>query len=245
VLFDFDDTLVYTNQIFDQAKDRFYSAMDSLELRDEKIDQILNDFDIANVRRHGGFHKECFPLALRQTYEYYCKLQGKDIIEEKANDFERLGWQVYDEPAELIPGALEILQSLSQHYTLFLLTQGDDFIQKDRMEKSGLLPFFYRSYIFHAKNAQAYQKIIMEHNIDAASSWSIGNSLRSDVNPSIQAGLRAIHINNYSWDYEHEEALGFYYQASDLSQCLNIINRGSENYDANASGKSSCSLDSI
>jgi len=225
-LFDFDDTLVYTNQIFDRAKELFYTAMDTLRLRDEKIDHILNDFDISNVRRHGGFHKECFPLALRQTYEYYCQLHGQDADEKLAGDFEQLGWQVYDEPAQLIPGAIEVLQGLGQDYTLFLLTQGDELIQKDRMTKSGLLPFFYRYYIFHVKDTPAYQKIIMEHNIDIASSWSVGNSLRSDVNPSIRAGLRSIHINNYSWDYEHEEAIGFYYQASDLWQCRDIINRG-------------------
>lgn len=225
-MFDFDDTLVYTNQIFDRAKERFYHAMASLGLCDEKIDSILNDFDIANVRRHGGFHKECFPLALRQTYAYYCQRNGKDIDEKLAGDFEQLGWQVYEEPAQLIPGAPDILLGLSRDYTLFLLTQGDEHIQKDRMAKSGLLPFFYRSYIFHVKDTPAYQKIIMEHNIDIAVSWSVGNSLRSDVNPSIRAGLRAIHINNYSWDYEHEEAIGSYCKAGDLWQCWDIINRG-------------------
>ncbi|HWI54677.1 MAG TPA: hypothetical protein VNT57_03220, partial [Desulfobacteria bacterium] len=77
-ILDFDDTLVETTIYFDKAKERFAEKMYLLGFPVEEALDILNHFDISNVLECGGFHKECFPKALVQTYEHYC---GKHDVE--------------------------------------------------------------------------------------------------------------------------------------------------------------------
>ncbi|MCL2817495.1 MAG: hypothetical protein FWD39_03790, partial [Clostridiales bacterium] len=68
VLLDFDDTLVYTNGFFEEAKELFFRFMEGEGLGAENLGETLNDFDVANTKKAGYMAKKCFPLALRQTY---------------------------------------------------------------------------------------------------------------------------------------------------------------------------------
>lgn len=58
ILFDFDDTLVETTVHFNRSKRRFAERMTVLGFPGEEALEILNEFDIQNVRLCGGFLKE-------------------------------------------------------------------------------------------------------------------------------------------------------------------------------------------
>ncbi len=223
IIFDFDDTLVYTNSVFEAVKEKFYKRMAELSLFDENLPKILNYYDIENVKAFGGLTKECFPLALRKTYKEYCLLKKAAYDEKEANRLEVLGWQVFKEPVNPVPGCLELLKDLKKEYKLFLITQGDKLLQKSRLEKSGLLGFFEDYGIFKAKSSYAFISLIKNHGLEAKNSWSVGNSLRSDIKPALRAGFKAIHIKNDSWDYEYSNRQGFYHQAADLINCRQYL----------------------
>jgi putative hydrolase of the HAD superfamily len=234
VIFDFDDTLVYTNEIFDAAKSRFYALMRERNLFDKQLPQILNNIDIANVKRAGGLCRSCFPDALRQTYLYYCRLKLQPADEKIAAACADLGWQVYKTKPTLVPGAESLLQKLKGHYRLYLMTQGDIDSQKQRMETSGLLAYFHDYKIVKAKNKLHFQQLIKDKNIDKKGSWSVGNSLRSDINPALLAGLNAIHVQIDCWDYESTKPLAGYYQVASLPLCHDILlNNSSDKHDKN------------
>ena len=36
-------------------------------------------------------------------------------------------------------------------------------------------------------------------------SWSIGNSIKSDINPALRIGMKAILLQNITWGFEDEE----------------------------------------
>ena len=78
-IFDFDDTLVETTVYYDWAKERFARQMGDFGFPGQEALNTLNQFDISNVLRCGGFLKECFPDALVQTYEYFCKKHGTEV----------------------------------------------------------------------------------------------------------------------------------------------------------------------
>lgn len=219
IVFDFDDTLVYTNILFDEIKAAFYRRMAALSLWDEELPDTLNRFDIQHVQECGGFSKECFPLALRRTYGEYCRIKGLPYSRQQAEDFENLGWQVFEKPVQPVSGCIRLLEDLQQHYKLFLLTQGDAHLQKERLERSGLLKYFLEYAILHCKSSAAFIRPLKKHRLKAGACWSVGNSLRSDIKPALRAGLKAIHIQHASWDYDNTNRQGFYHQAAALEDC--------------------------
>ncbi|MGI5891955.1 MAG: HAD family hydrolase [Bacillota bacterium] len=223
IIFDFDDTLVYTNDIFNNAKDRFYDLMFELNLADERLADVLNHLDIANVKKAGGLAKDCFPNALRQTYLYYCRKKNQQADLKIAELCADIGWQVYEITPVIVPGAEELLKELSAHYKLYMMTQGDKKTQKERMEKSGLLRYFDDYKIVKAKKQFHYMQLITKKSIKKEASWSVGNSLRSDINPALLAGLKAIHVQVDCWDYESAASIGGYHQTKDLLSCRNIL----------------------
>ncbi|MGI6360792.1 MAG: HAD family hydrolase [Bacillota bacterium] len=225
IIFDFDDTLVCTNDVFNHTKDHFYQLMDKWQLSDERIAEVLNTIDIANVKKAGGLTVSCFPRALRQTYLYYCRKKGQVFQTEKANLCEQLGWQVFEEKPLLMPGTIELLEFVKQQsYQLYLLTQGDAQLQRHRLQMSGIMPYFKDYRIVKAKKKQHFSQFVKAKNLLPQQVWSIGNSLRSDINPALAAGLSAIHVQIDCWDYETATtSCGGYYTAADLKECKNIL----------------------
>ena len=55
------------------------------------------------------------------------------------------------------------------------------------------------------KSEDAYRDLARQHSFDPKATWMIGNSPRSDINPSLAAGLNAIFIpHDFTWVLEHE-----------------------------------------
>ena len=55
---------------------------------------------------------------------------------------------------------------------------------------------------------------------------SVGNSLRSDVNPALAIGMNAIWIDQHVWEYERSEiapGLGRLLEATDLTQVPELV----------------------
>ena len=50
-------------------------------------------------------------------------------------------------------------------------------------------------------------EIVRNEGIDRRESWSIGNSIRSDINPAIRIGMKAIWIPTPTWDFEEQQPI--------------------------------------
>ena len=77
---------------------------------------------------------------------------------------------------------------------------------RDRMEKvdrSGLKHHFDAIEILEKKSPGEYQQIIEHHALDVSSTWMIGNSPRSDIEPALAVGLGAVFIaHTDTWSHE-------------------------------------------
>ena len=62
-----------------------------------------------------------------------------------------------------------------------------------------------------------------EQQINPHNAWSIGNSMKADINHALRIGMNGIHVPNPSWDYEEEEAIGDYLVADCLWDCIRFI----------------------
>lgn len=224
VLFDFDDTLVETTVHFNAAKEKFAGIMSYHGFPAAEALEVLNRNDIRNVKQCGGFFKECFPRALGETYEYYCNIFNREIDQALKREIEDLGWQVYEQPAEPVENAGEVLESLHRRYPLYLATRGEPSVQKARLEQSGLGRWFKKIYVLSEKNCAAYRQIALEQRIKPQLSWVVGNSMKSDINPALRAGYKSIYIHHpHTWDYEDEDPIGGHVNADSLLDVLSII----------------------
>ncbi len=51
-----------------------------------------------------------------------------------------------------------------------------------------------------------YRQIVGEMQFDPQDTWMMGNSPRSDINPALAAGLKAVFIPHpHTWRLEHEQ----------------------------------------
>lgn len=227
IIFDFDDTLVYTNEQFTKAKELFFQELDQLDLLIPDLAQVLDKYDIANIKAAGGFALSCFPQALADTYRYACQQKGRRADNLTAQRLANLGWKIFQQPLRRVPGAEELLKALGKEYPLFLLTKGDVAHQKKRVVESGLAGYFSDIAVVDQKDPACFKRLIAIHHLDAAASWSVGNSISWDLNTAFLAGLQGLLVTvTEHWDFEEGDALTVYPQVKNLADCWDIIKGG-------------------
>ncbi|MCL6610682.1 MAG: HAD family hydrolase [Peptococcaceae bacterium] len=211
IIWDFDDTLVNTAIFFETAREKYARFMVRLGFPLDGVLETLNLLDIENVRRCGGFLKECFPRAMVQTYVHFCGVNGVAPDPDICGKVEEMGWWVFEQRPRPVPGAAEVLAELREagRYEMFLATKGDPSVQWRRIEESGLRNFFKKVYVLKDKTSVEYIQIARRHGLDPRRSWVVGNSIKSDINPGLAAGFSCIFIPNpHTWDFEMEDPVG-------------------------------------
>lgn len=224
IVFDFDDTLVSTTDRFDHVRQRFCKYMQELGLSFPGLPDLVDHLDIANVRKAGYFAAHCFPSALEEAYEYCCQLKGVAVEPRLREKIARMGWSVYYEKPQHIAGAELVLEELQKYFSLVLLTKGEELIQRRRIRESGLEKYFTRIMVARDKDAALFKRVVEESSGSVRDAWSVGNSIRSDINPALVAGMQAIHFNGgCTWHFEEEIPRGDFYQANTLEEVAEII----------------------
>ncbi|WP_274364653.1 HAD family hydrolase [Paenibacillus thermotolerans] len=208
VLFDLDDTLIHCNKYFDIVIDKFADHMEQwfseFGLTRETIKKKQTEIDLAGIDLH-GFKVERFPESFAETYDYYCKEFARPSdLKERLLALE-IGYSVYESEFELYPDVVETLTKLQEAgHTLSLYTGGDERVQRKKVEKVNLSPFFEdRIFVATHKNSEALANVLRRTNADKAVTWMVGNSLRTDIVPAIENGIGAVYIPPLSnWAYD-------------------------------------------
>ncbi|MBR2783381.1 MAG: HAD family hydrolase [Firmicutes bacterium] len=203
LIFDFDDTLVFTNVFYDQLRQVLFEEMDRLGLgfRDQ-WPPYLNQADLDNIAQAGRLVPWAFPRAMRSTGEHFAALSGVELPQGAADRFEAIGWSLFDMPVPVREGAVELLTGLQGRLPLYLLTVGEPEYQQPRIDRSGLASYFDEIRIVREKTPQVFRNLLAEKGLDPDEVWMVGNSVRSDVNPALAAGLNVAHLQVAAWSYD-------------------------------------------
>lgn len=209
-IFDYDDTLAWNQHDYSYAQVEFLKwVLDTLGSKAPDAQTILNmevDIDKAAVTTM-GFGMERFPSSFRETYRKMRKGAGlKEDVEgeQKAYEFGMLAFNAdrYRQRG-LAEGAAETLDFLaSQEDELILLTKGDEKVQLLKVHANYLTSWFREIHIVAKKNAQVVSNVVGNRNKDLV--WHVGNSIRSDVEPALEAGIRMLYIPCETWAYERD-----------------------------------------
>jgi putative hydrolase of the HAD superfamily len=202
LLIDADDTLWENNIYFERAIARFISFLNHHEFSPEQVRAVLNDVERECIVKHGyGLHS--FAQALIDTFE---KLSIGPVTPEMHAQIHSFAHTIAEQPVEILPEIPETLQYLSERHRLILMTKGAFAEQAGKVERSGLQPYFVATEIVAEKDAAAYTRVIEQHRLPRESTWMVGNSPKSDINPALAAGLHAVLVpHGDTWILEHEE----------------------------------------
>lgn len=202
IVFDGDDTLWSTEQLYDRARDEARAEVVRSGLDGAEWEQLERRIDVENVR-HFGFSTERFPTSCVQAFQALAQASGVGPDLEVLERIRSAARAVFIQDPPLVPGARETLEFLhARAVKLALLTKGDHDLQVRRVERSGLADLFDTIHIVPEKPPAAFRDIVAELKVDAADTWSVGNSVRSDILPAIEAGLRAVWIDAHVWEHE-------------------------------------------
>jgi putative hydrolase of the HAD superfamily len=98
----------------------------------------------------------------------------------------------------------ETLAELATRHRLILMTKGNHAEQADKFARSGLAGYFSAVEIPPEKDPAAYRKVLQRHELSSRTSWMVGNSPKSDINPALAAGLNAVFLfHKDTWVLEH------------------------------------------
>ena len=174
-----------------------HSSLGPQEVRD-----ILDEIERANASIH-GYGSLNFGRNLAQCYQHLVEREIRDGDLQKVMGFAE---RILECPMEVIPGVRDTLDYLAGRHNLTLFTKGHVDEQKLKIDRSGLGGFFQHTAIVKEKDAAAYRRLVTERGMDAAATWMIGNSPKSDVNPALEAGLNAVFVPHaHTWVLEKQE----------------------------------------
>jgi putative hydrolase of the HAD superfamily len=202
LIIDADDTLWENNIYFERAFEGFVAFLDHSSLAPAEIRAVLDEIEEANAKIH-GYGSLNFGRNLRQCYRNLCE---RAVREEDLKMVMSFAERILECPMEVIEGVPETLEYLSLRHELILFTKGHPEEQKLKVERSGLAPFFHHTAIVKEKDPEAYRKLVDDRSMDSGRTWMIGNSPKSDVNASLDAGLNAVFIPHaHTWVLEKQE----------------------------------------
>ncbi len=202
LLIDADDTLWENNIHFERAIARFISFLNHHEFSPEQVREVLNDVERECIVKHGyGLHS--FAHALVDTFE---RLSVEPVTAELHAQINSFAHTIADHPVEILPEVPETLQYLSERHHLILMTKGAFAEQTGKVERSGLKEYFAAVEIVAEKDVAAYSSVIEKYELEHDSTWMIGNSPKSDINPALATGLHAVFVpHGNTWILEHDE----------------------------------------
>ncbi len=198
IAFDADDTLWENEKFFKLTETKFAELLQDYITADQ-LSQCLLETERRNLARF-GYGAKGFVLSLIETA---IEVTNRQVSASTIEQIMQLGFEISEQPVHILPNVLETLTELSTEYRLLLITKGDLIDQERKVALSGLAHLFSAVEIVSKKTTDTYLRIFNQIADGPEKSVMVGNSLRSDVIPAIEAGSWGVYIpHNHSWELE-------------------------------------------
>jgi putative hydrolase of the HAD superfamily len=202
LLIDADDTLWENNIFFEEAFEEFAGFLNHSHMSATEVRDVLDEIEMANIKIH-GYGAANFARNLAQCYQ---RLAQHEIQEDDLRRAMSFAERILECPMQLIEGVVETLEYLSRRHDLTLFTKGHPEEQRLKIDRSGLGAYFAHTAIVKEKDAEAYSNLARERSLNRDRTWMVGNSPKSDINPALAAGLKAVYVPHpRTWILEKEE----------------------------------------
>jgi putative hydrolase of the HAD superfamily len=198
VALDADDTLWHNEPLFTSRREQFCALLaryDSAGLPEDQLYQV----EMRNLQ-HFGYGVKGFVLSMIETA---IEMTDGRIEPRDVQQIINWGREMIAGPIELLDGVFEAVESLAQEYSIILVTKGDLLDQETKLARSGLGHMFQGIEIVSDKTSDIYRKVMRRYDVGPDRFVMVGNSLRSDILPVVQAGGHAVYVP-YAMSWIHE-----------------------------------------
>ena len=198
VALDADDTLWHNEPLFTSRREQFCALLARYEpsgVPEERLYAV----EMRNLR-HFGYGVKGFVLSMIETA---IEMTGGRISSGDVQQIIEWGREMVTGPIELLDGVAEAVEALAKDYSVILVTKGDLLDQETKLARSGLGGLFNGIEIVSDKTSDIYRKVMRRYDVPPDRFVMVGNSLRSDILPVVQAGGHAVYVP-YAMSWIHE-----------------------------------------
>jgi putative hydrolase of the HAD superfamily len=202
IAFDADDTLWHNETLFHLTQSRFAALLSDAA----DPDHLAERLEAAERRNlgHYGYGVKGFMLSMIETAIEVTEGRVAAPVIAQILD---AGRDMLAHPVELLPHARAAVEALARSHRVLLITKGDLLHQERKVAQSGLGDLFHGVEIVSEKTTDTYRDIFARHGGSAEQAMMVGNSLKSDVLPAIDAGAIGVHVPfTLTWALEHADA---------------------------------------
>lgn len=200
--FDADDTLWQNEEFFRLTEERFCALLADFSDPNHLAERLLQA-ERRNLGRY-GFGIKGFVLSMIETA---IEVTEQNVPASVIAEIIAAGQEMLEHPIHLLPHAEDVVGRLAGRFKLVLITKGDLLDQERKLAQSGLGEKFDAVEIVSDKTPQTYIRAFMRHGDGPERAVMVGNSMKSDVVPAIDAGGWGVHVPaKYDWEIERAEA---------------------------------------
>lgn len=197
--FDADDTL-WENEQFYRLTERRFAELLGAHLDAPGVSARLLEAAKRNLGVY-GFGIKSFTLSMIETA---VEVSGGKVDGDTIGRILAFGREMLSHPIDTLPHARAAIERLAGRYRLVLITKGDLFDQERKLAQSGLGELFDAVEIVSDKTVDTYRRVFTRHGDGPEKAVMIGNSLKSDVIPALDAGGWGIYVpHDLTWVAEH------------------------------------------
>lgn len=195
LLFDIDDTLLDFQDAEEQALDKLFIEM-GVPL-DEKVKDAYKEMNRGFWRQHeqGKLSRQ---ELLDTRFSLFFDTVGKKV---NGPETEARYRHYLNQGHKLIENGLDVVKRLSKTKELYVVTNGVSETQHQRLQQSGLAPYFQKFFISEEmgvhKPMKEYFDIVFDEipHVDKKQTVIIGDSLTSDIKGGQTAGIDTVWMN--------------------------------------------------
>lgn len=200
ICLDADDTLWGHESYFQMSYRRFAGLLAPFADAQRSEERLI---EIENRNLHlYGYGVKGFTLSMLETA---LDIAGDSMTAATAKAILEIGRELMRHPIDLLDGVADALGPLARRGVLVLVTKGDLFHQESKLAASGLGERFSGVEIVSEKTAEVYRRIFARYGVAPREAVMVGNSMRSDILPALEAGAFAVHIP-HAFEWAHERA---------------------------------------
>ncbi|MFH0898591.1 MAG: HAD hydrolase-like protein [bacterium] len=204
LFFDCDDTLWEEQAILQRAEKEIEKSIDNHLGIESNFQKRFIQTEIENIGSVGfGFSSYFFSLSEAFFSVYAGDLILKKIFLQKIG---KLIKTVNEFKPPLIDGVKEVLTELLRRgYSLHIITRGASPEQKEKLKNCQIKDMFTTINVVDSKTSQIYRGLLERYSLHPLNACMIGNSVKSDILPSLDAGMGSILIpSDVTWGYDNE-----------------------------------------
>jgi putative hydrolase of the HAD superfamily len=228
LVLDLDDTLVDTSHVYWLARSQFLGI-----LADEGFDasvalHVFEQLDTENIKIL-GYVPERYRVTMQATYGHLANIAGyptREAIQRKINAAADI---IIKRIPSLITGARALLHfARKNEFKVSLLTRGIEAVQKQKLRKNKIEALLDDIEVVPRKDKQTFINLASRLGHAPQDVWIVGDSVRSDINPGIEAGNNCILYlythHSYHWVQEYGiEPKGPFYLARSHREVIDIL----------------------